>query len=226
MNKIEILKIVPIFSRLDRESLQRIAEISIERSYEKGEVIILQGTRVDGLYIVIRGSIKISRLSEDGRVKTLAILSTGDIIGEMSLLDEELASATAEALEDSHLLFIEREEFQNILLKYPIITLGIAQILVKRLRLADEEIENLAFYSVRSRVIKTLIELANKYGKKTQQGIKILFRFTHQELADMVGSSRETVSRIISVLEKEQIIINEGGHTIIKDMERLKEYLF
>lgn len=226
MDRIELLKGVPIFSRLDKESLQRIADVSIERSYEKGEVIILQDTRVDGLYIVIDGSVRISRLSEDGRVKVLAILSAGDIIGEMSILDEELASATAEALEDSRLLFIKREDFQGILLKYPIITLSIAQILVKRLRLADEEIENLAFYSVRSRVIKTLIELVNRYGEKTSRGLKISFKFTHQELADMVGSSRETVSRIISTLEKEQLITNEGGYTIVKDIERLKAHLF
>ncbi|MBC7320398.1 Crp/Fnr family transcriptional regulator [bacterium] len=226
MDRIELLKGVPIFSRLDKESLQRIADVSIERSYEKGEVIILQDTRVDGLYIVVNGSVRISRLSEDGRVKVLAILSAGDIIGEMSILDEELASATAEALEDSRLLFIKREDFQGILLKYPIITLSIAQILVKRLRLADEEIENLAFYSVRSRVIKTLIELVNRYGEKTSRGLKISFKFTHQELADMVGSSRETVSRIISTLEKEQLITNEGGYTIVKDIERLKAHLF
>lgn len=225
MNRIEILKSVPIFSRLDRESLQRIAEISVEKSYEKGEVIILQDTKVDGLYIVVKGSIKISRLSEDGRIKTLAILSTGDIMGEMSILDEELASATAEAIENSLLLFIKREGFQNILLKYPAITLGIAQILVKRLRIADEEIENLAFYNVRARVIKTLIELANKYGERISQGIKISLRFTQQELADMVGSSRETVSRIISALEKEQIITNRGGYTVINDIERLKGQL-
>ncbi len=222
MDKVEILKSVPIFSRLDIESLQRIAEISVERYYEKGEVILLQDTKVDGLYIVVKGSIRISRLSEDGRIKTLAILSTGDIIGEMSILDEESASATAETIENSLLLFIKRGDFQNILLKYPSITLSIAQILVKRLRVADEEIENLTFYNVRARVIKTLIELANKYGERIPQGVKISLRFTQQDLADMVGSSRETVSRIISTLEKEKIITNIGGYTVINDIDQLK----
>ena len=144
----------------------------------------------------------------------------------MSILDEELASATAEAFEDSRLLFIRREDFQNILLKYPAISLSVAKILARRLRLADKEIEELTFYSVKARVIKILLELADRYGRKTDDGLKISLKLTHQELADMVGSSRETVSRIISALEKGSLIINEGGYTVIKDIERLKDHIF
>jgi CRP/FNR family transcriptional regulator len=226
MDKLELLKSVPIFSGLDEESLKRIVSVSTEKFHKKGEAIILQDSDVNGLYIIVDGMVRISRTSEDGRVKVLAILSPGDIMGEMSILDEELASATAEAFEDSKLLFIRREDFQNILLKYPAISLSVAKVLARRLRLADKEIEELTFYSVKARVIKILLELADRYGRKTDTGLMISLKLTHQELADMVGSSRETVSRIISALEKRSLIINEGGYTVIKDIERLKDYIF
>jgi len=226
MDRVALLKGIPIFSKLDEESLKKIDSISIEKHYRKGDIIILQDSKVEGLYIIREGRIKISRISEDGKIKVLAILSSGDIMGEMSILDEELASATAEAIEDSRLVFIKREDFQSILVRYPMITLGIAQILAKRLRLADREIEELAFYSVKSRVIKTLMELADRYGEKTNSGIRLSLKLTHQELADMVGTSRETVSRVISVLEKRQLITNERGYTVIRDINALKDYIF
>lgn len=226
MDRVALLKGIPIFSKLDEESLKKIDSISIEKHYRKGDIIILQDSKVEGLYIIREGRVKISRISEDGKIKVLAILSSGDIMGEMSILDEELASATAEAIEDSRLVFIKREDFQSILVRYPMITLGIAQILAKRLRLADREIEELAFYSVKSRVIKTLMELADRYGEKTNSGIRLSLKLTHQELADMVGTSRETVSRIISVLEKRQLITNERGYTVIRDINALKDYIF
>lgn len=226
MDRVALLKGIPIFSKLDEESLKKIDSISIEKHYRKGDIIILQDSKVEGLYIIREGRVKISRISEDGKIKVLAILSSGDIMGEMSILDEELASATAEAIEDSRLVFIKREDFQSILVRYPMITLGIAQILAKRLRLADREIEELAFYSVKSRVIKTLMELADRYGEKTNSGIRLSLKLTHQELADMVGTSRETVSRVISVLEKRQLITNERGYTVIEDINALKDYIF
>ncbi|MGC8970750.1 MAG: Crp/Fnr family transcriptional regulator [bacterium] len=226
MDRLNLLKNIPIFSRLDKESLKRIDSISIEKYYKKGDIIILQDSTVEGLYIIREGRVKISRISEDGKIKVLAILSSGDIMGEMSILDEESASATAEAIENSILIFINREGFRSILVRYPIITLSIAQILAKRLRLADREIEELAFYSVKSRVIKMLIELASKYGEKTDFGIKISLKLTHQELADMLGTSRETVSRIMSALEKRQLIVNEKGYIIIKDIDTLEDYIF
>lgn len=225
LDKLSLLKNIPIFFGITEETLKSIANISIERSYGKGEFIILQDTEVNGLYILISGRLKISRISEDGRVKVLALLLPGDIIGEMSLIDNQLASATVEAMEDSLLLLIRREDFQSILLKYPSVTLEIAKILSKRLREADKDIEELAFYSVKNRLIETLLKFAQKHGEKTPSGLKISIRITHQELADIVGSSRETVTRIMNVLERNNLIADEGGYIVLKDVSRIRRYL-
>lgn len=225
LDKLSLLKNIPIFSGITEETLKSIANIAIERSYGKGEFIILQDTEVNGLYILVSGRLKISRISEDGRVKVLALLLPGDIIGEMSLIDNQLASATVEAMEDSLLLLIRREDFQSILLKYPSVTLEIARILSKRLREADKDIEELAFYSVKNRLIETLLKLVQKHGEKTLSGLKISIRMTHQELADIVGSSRETVTRIMNVLERNNLIADEGGYIVLKDVSRIRRYL-
>lgn len=226
LDRLTLLRNIPVFSGITEESLKSIASISIEKSYRKGEIIILQDTEVNGLYILAEGRLRISRISEDGRVKVLALLLPGDIIGEMSLIDNQLASATVEAVEDSRLLFIEREDFQSILLRYPSITLEIAKVLSKRLREADKDIEELAFYSVKNRLIETLLKLAKRHGEKTPSGLKILIRITHQELADMVGSSRETVTRIINTLEKSNnLTVDDRGYIVLKDPLALEGYL-
>ncbi len=224
-NKISILKEIPLFAGLGEDLLLKIEAISIEKSYKKGEIIILQDTSVEGLYILVSGRLRISRSSEDGRVKVLAILSPGDIIGEMSLLDDESASATVETMEDSRLILIRKEDFQAMLLRYPLVTIEIARILGRRLRSADKEIEELAFYSVKNRLIEALIDLANRHSERTSSGIRVSLRITHQDLADMVGSSRETITRIMNLLERDQLIVNEGGYIVIKDINRLKTYL-
>lgn len=224
-NKISILKEIPLFAGLGEDLLLKIEAISIEKSYKKGEIIILQDTSVEGLYILVSGRLRISRSSEDGRVKVLAILSPGDIIGEMSLLDDESASATVETMEDSRLMLIRKEDFQAMLLRYPLVTIEIARILGRRLRSADKEIEELAFYSVKNRLIEALIDLANRHSERTSSGIRVSLRITHQDLADMVGSSRETITRIMNLLERDQLIVNEGGYIVIKDINRLKTYL-
>jgi len=224
-NKISILKEIPLFAGLGEDLLLKIEAISIEKSYKKGEIIILQDTSVEGLYILVSGRLRISRSSEDGRVKVLAILSPGDIIGEMSLLDDESASATVETMEDSRLILIGKEDFQAMLLRYPLVTIEIARILGRRLRSADKEIEELAFYSVKNRLIEALIDLANRHSERTSSGIRVSLRITHQDLADMVGSSRETITRIMNLLERDQLIVNEGGYIVIKDINRLKTYL-
>ena len=224
-NKISILKEIPLFAGLGEDLLLKIEAISIEKSYKKGEIIILQDTSVEGLYILVSGRLRINRSSEDGRVKVLAILSPGDIIGEMSLLDDESASATVETMEDSRLILIRKEDFQAMLLRYPLVTIEIARILGRRLRSADKEIEELAFYSVKNRLIEALIDLANRHSERTSSGIRVSLRITHQDLADMVGSSRETITRIMNLLERDQLIVNEGGYIVIKDINRLKTYL-
>lgn len=225
IDRLNLLKNIPIFSGIKEESLKEISSISIEKFYKKGEVLILQDTEVEGLYILISGRLRITRISEDGKVKVLALLLPRDVIGEMSLLDNQLASATVEAVEDSRLLFIRREDFQSILLKHPSIILEIARILSRRLREADKEIEELSFYSVKTRLIETLINLAKKYGEKTPLGLKISMRITHQELADIVGSSRETVTRIINALERSKLIKDDNGYIILEDILGLKEHL-
>jgi CRP/FNR family transcriptional regulator len=224
MEDLVILKNLSIFKDIPDDIIREVLTIAVEKRYKKGEIVYYQGDKGYTLDIVKQGRLKVTILAEDGKEKTLAILSEGDIIGEVSLIDDRPRSATIEALEDCRLLSIRKEDFEKLLLQYPKISLEIAKVLSKRLRDADRSIEELAFYDVRTRVINILVSMGERYGRNTPNGIEIHTKFTHQELADLVGSSRETITRVLGELQENGLINVEKNKILIIDPERLKEF--
>jgi CRP/FNR family cyclic AMP-dependent transcriptional regulator len=179
-----------MFSQLREGDLERLSLAARERSYPKNSVILFQNDPGDALYLVLTGQVKIVLTAEDGREVILSVRSQGDFFGEMSLIDEEPRSAHVIAMEDARLLVLRREDFLRCLREMPEIATGLLRSLCKRLRQADSKIGSLVLLDVPGRVARLLLEMADE-----NDGTTITQRLTHHMIAQMIGSSRETVSR-------------------------------
>jgi CRP-like cAMP-binding protein len=205
MERRGLLRRIHLFADLtDRES-DTILDLMREKTVARGAAIFHQHDSGGGLYLILSGSVKISRTGRDGREVTVAMLHEGNFFGDMSLLDGQPRSASATAAQASRLLVLDREHFQRYVLAQTSIMAKLLRELSKRLRAADQTIENLALGSVRDRLILLLGHLGRRAPLKNGKGL-IERAPTHQELAEMVGSSRETVTRTLAAMEKEQLI--------------------
>jgi len=220
------LKRVPIFARVSGKELGDIARIAQQKKFKKGEYIFYEGEEGECLYIILSGMVKVFKSATGGRVKTLAILEKGDFLGEMSILDKEIRSATAELLDDTEVLVLNKRNFEKYLKRNAEMTMKILKTLCSRLRVADRDIHALAFQNVLGRVAITLINLAHRHGVKTYKGTKIDMKITHQELADMVGTAREMVSRTLLSFKKNKCIDIDGSVITVTNMKTLKDLIY
>ncbi len=208
----DVLRSVPLFHRLPEEDLQAFAAVTRERTYPKGSIIVFEDDQGDALYLVADGQVKVVLIGEDGREVILSVLGAGSFFGEMALLDDQPRSAHVIAMEDSILLLLRRDDFQARLRQSPAIAISLLAELSGRLRLADEKIGALVLLDVNGRVAALLLRLAQDEESDT-----ITKKLTHNTIAQMIGSSRETVSRtmrnlvdgeIIKVSRKEITLLN------------------
>ncbi|MCL4515606.1 MAG: Crp/Fnr family transcriptional regulator [Firmicutes bacterium] len=211
-----LLREVPLFAGMDERELTKLAGIAHERQYPKGAVLFFSDEPGDALFVIKDGSVKIYLLAGDGREKTLAIFGKGDFFGEMALLDEGPRSAIAETLEETHLLVVDKANFTRLLESTPRMALKIIRVLTERLRQANAQLEGLAFTDVRTRVAGTLKRLAAEHGVAAEGGVRIGIRLTHQQLANLAGTSRETVTRILCELQDEGELAMDGKYIILK----------
>jgi CRP/FNR family cyclic AMP-dependent transcriptional regulator len=215
MSTLDDLKRVPLFSDLSEGELVRFADVTREREYPRNSIILFEDDPGDSLYIVSSGQVKVVLIGEDGREVILSVLNDGDFFGEMSLIDDEPRSAHVIAMKDSRLLVLRREDFQQQINQHPSIAVKLLKVLVQRLRRADAKIGGLVLLDVNGRVAKLLLDLADEGG-----GPKITRKLTHHTIAQMIGSSRETVSRamrelsdrgLVDVTRREITIKNRDG---------------
>jgi len=209
------LKGVPLFCNLNEGQISVLSRIGVIRTFKKGRVIVYQNDPGDSLYIVVSGLVKVTLLNEDGREIVLSILTKGDFFGELALLDNEPRSANVIAVEDTGLFLITRVQFYQLIETHPHILRKVLKEICARLRHADEKIESLAFLDVYGRTVRTLQQLAHDHGIETKGGIEILHAPTHQELSCMVGTTRETITRIITVLKKNKTLVSYKGRKFI-----------
>ncbi len=222
---INLLKLVPLFSSLKDEELDTILNHSSKVNYPKNKIIFLEEEEGNELYMILKGRVKVVRISESGEEITLAVLQKGDFFGEMSLLDGKPRSATVVSDEDSILILFNTNNFEKVIEKYPRIALKLLKELTSRLRKADDLIGNLAFLNVSGRIAGILLQLAEEHGQKTKEGVIVISRPTHQAIANMVGSSRETVTRVLKRFEEKQYIMMSGKNITIFDKENIKNIL-
>jgi CRP-like cAMP-binding protein len=217
MSATDVLKRVPLFADLSEVDLARFGEVTREREYPKNSVILFEDDPGDALYIVSTGQVKVVLIGEDGREVILSVLGDGDFFGEMSLIDDEPRSAHVIAMRDSHLLVLRRDDFQSQLEQHPKVALELLRVLVQRLRRADQKIGGLVLLDVNGRVAQLLLDLAEESG-----GPKITRKLTHQTIAQMIGSSRETVSRAMRELVDRGLIDVSRREITIKDHDALR----
>ena len=226
---VDLLKGVELFSELNEEQLGMIANLVIVKNYNRDETVVLEGDdSVQALYLIATGSVQVYMTGIDGRETILSFLERGDFFGEMSLIDGEPRSASVRTVTDAKLLVIHRESFLSLLRKSPEIAMALMSELCKRLRKANKQIGSLSTMSVSGRVAGTLLNLMQERGVRihTDNGNMVTVihnRPTQQQLADMSGTTRETVSRICSLLVRTNAIAMTGKDIVIFDEDALQE---
>lgn len=216
MNKqTELLRQVSIFKGLDEDGVAKLSASLRPLDFSKDALIVSQDDQGDALYIIERGRVKVVLYGESGREMILTMFRPGDFFGEMSLLDGQPRSANVLAMEDARLLVLSREDFMRHMRSEPAIAANILAEMSLRLRKADEIIGNLALLDVYGRVARLLIELAKKEGETTDEGIVITSRPTQQDIASMIGTSRETVSRVLSEFQRRGFLQMQGKKIVL-----------
>jgi len=217
------LQNVPIFSDLDKDTLEKILKSGVIQSYKKNSVILSEEETGSALFVITEGKVKVSRSSNDQKEVILAILNESDFFGEMSLLDGMARSATVTAIEDSKLFIIQRTEFLDLLKKYPEISIALLTELTKRFRASTMKIKALSLKDAEGKVATVLLQLADDIGKIRQGIVEIDHLPFQQELANMAGTSRETISRTLHSFAKKGLIELDGSKLRIIDYEKFKE---
>lgn len=223
---VHFLRQIPLFSALKDEEIEAIYKLSVTKKCSKDTIILLEDEEGDTLFVILSGKVKVTTFSESGKEVIFSILNEGDFFGDMSLLDGKPRSATVISIEESELRLIRRSDFNKLIESHPGIALKLLEELTSRLRKADERIESLALLDVTGRVAGILLQLADERGEKTERSILIKSRPTHQELANMVGTTRETVTRILKQLENKKYINMDGKDLTIINPEIFKRELY
>ena len=225
MKKIDLLQSVSLFWELSEMELGYIEEKMVARRYENGNYIFLEDSEGEQCFFVAKGSVNVTRLSKDGREVILTMLNAGDFFGEMSLLDGESRSANVIALEETEVLTLNREDFLVVLHDYPTIAIQLVKEMAGRLRKSDRQIASLSLSDAEKRITMCIIRFADDQGVIKNGKVSIPKTPIQQDIANMAGTSRETVSRALSILEKENLIKRNGRELIILDYKKfIKEF--
>jgi CRP/FNR family transcriptional regulator, cyclic AMP receptor protein len=211
-----LLRQVTIFQHLPPDTIADLAKRVWHKQAEAGSLIVSHEEPGDALFVIAKGKVKVVLYGETGREIILSILKDGDFFGEMSLLDRQPRSANVVAVENSELLCLDRDAFQTHITAHPSTALGILAEMSRRLRHADEVIGNLALLDVYARVARTIRELAQKQGEPVDGGLLIKERPTQQEIAGLIGTSRETVSRALSDFARQGLLEIQGKQILVR----------
>jgi CRP-like cAMP-binding protein len=209
------LRQVPLFGGLKDEELEELAGLMQMRRYKRGSFIVLAEEQGDEFFVIRKGRVKVNIVHADGREIILSLLDQGEVFGELALLDGRPRSANVVALETTELAVLRRESFVKLLHENPRIAVPLLAELAGRLRRTDVQIEGLALMNVASRLARTILQLVVEKGRETEEGMLLEKRPTHQELARMTGTTRETVTRVMGRLEREGYICCQGRRILV-----------
>ena len=207
------LRCFPMFSGVGAENLEPIAKVAMLRKVPRHATVVMAGERTDYVYLVLSGGLKVLRSDEEGREVILSMLGPGEIFGEMGVLDENPRSATVVAVQPSELIMISKSDFKRVLQENFDVALYIMKNLVQRLRMADRKIESLALMDVYGRVARLLLEMAENVGGE----LVVKKRISKQDIAKMIGASREMVSRVMKDLQVQGLVEEEGGKLLLRE---------
>ena len=222
---LEFLRKIPVFEDLSEIDLNSLKDIIITRTYGKNEIIFMEGDRGEGIYFIFNGKVKLSKMSYDGREHILNIFGSGDIFAEVMLFNNITYPATAESIEQSEIAMIRTADMEKLVLTNSKFALKLISILSRRLQTAQSKVKELALHDTYIRTAMALLKLGRQYGKRVKDGVELDLNISRQELANLVGTTRETVSRALGTFKKEGAILLDQKNIIITDEEKLEEWI-
>ena len=220
-----LLRSIPLFAGLTEQELAKIAALAQVRQYATRTVVVNQGDAALALFAIVRGRLKVASCGPDGRDTVLGIMSDGEVFGEVALIDGGVRSATCTTVEPSELLVLDRAEFLELLEKSPTIAVKLLHVLAGRLRRLSQRSEDAAFLDVPSRLARSLLDLATRFGERRRapaSGICITLKLSQQELGDLVGATRESVNKHLSEWTRQGFLEVHGGRMIISDIDSVR----
>ncbi len=220
----ELLSRVPLFSDLDEAELDRVAQVAVQRSFPKGTRVFHEGDPGDSCYIVRSGEMRVTREHSDGRAITLANLTTGDIFGELAMFDGQARSASVEAIQDAELLALPASDVKALIRDHSELGVKLVVALTRRLREANNRISNQSFRTVPGRVAGVLAGLLAR--EPPNESSEVTIRMNQADLAQLAGTSRESVSRFLANLERAGVVRCGRGRVTVLEPERLDSYIF
>ncbi|MGA3038569.1 MAG: Crp/Fnr family transcriptional regulator [Vulcanimicrobiaceae bacterium] len=219
------LRNIPLFREFEEAQLQQVAQTAALRTYHKHEFIVREGDPGGQFYIILDGSVAVTRVASDGRETILSILKSNDFFGEMSLFDSSLRSASIKTLSDVKVGVIDEKAFLEVLERSPKIARYLVTALSQRLRAANQLIAATTSQDIRARLASLLLNLSQSFGEKAENGIKISLRLTNQEMANMIGTTRETVNRTLNRFWDEKLIDMRTSHVIVVEPDKLRSLI-
>jgi CRP/FNR family transcriptional regulator len=223
---VELLAGVPVFSTLQPEDLRRIAQLAVPRTFEAGQTVFREGDSSDTCYVVHSGQARAVREHPDGRTITLATFGRGEFFGELAMFEDERRSATVEAVQPTTVVAVLGPDMRRLMTEHPQIALRLVVALGRRLRETNERLARQSFQTVQSRVAAVLRDLAAQAIADGADGTEVLVTATQADLAQLAGSSRESASRFLAVLERAGVISQGRGRLIVHDPQALEGYVF
>ncbi len=223
----ELLQKVPLFKDLTDYEMEPIVELAKHRMYRHGTHIFMQGDPLTNVYFIHQGKVKIYKTDFHGKEQIVNILQPGDMFPHQGFFRQDDCPAHSEVLEDAILIYIPIKTFENFLITHPEICVKLFRVLGDKIMDLQNRLEEKILHNTYEQIIMLLLRLAKDYGKETKdEMIKINTHFTNRELANMIGSSRETVSRTLTQLKKQSLITTDKSGSFILDTDALEEELF
>jgi len=218
----DVVRRAALFAALDDSDVSALRSTMSTTRLQRGEVLFREGQRGDRLYVIVNGKIKLGRSSTDGRENLMAILGPGEMFGELSLFDPGPRTATATAVADTELIGMGNESLHEYLKDRPAVSLALLGALARRLRRTNDSVADLVFTDVPGRVAKALLDLAGRFGRPAEEGVLVAHDLTQEELAQLVGASRETVNKALADFASRGWLKLEARAVLLMDVERLQ----
>lgn len=225
INYSEYFAKIPLFHDLSPDELDSLSQLARIRNYKKNMIVFMEGEPGEALFFVISGKVKISKTTEDGREQILHLLQRGDVFAEVVLIDGGPYPATAEVIEMGQIGMLLNNDVENLVRSNPDIAIKLLKIMSKRLRMAQRQVRDLALKDTYGRLAGMLLMLGKEHGAETPEGVKIELPLSRQELANLIGTTRETVTRILGDFKKYKCIELEKQAILIIDQAKLKTWL-
>jgi CRP/FNR family cyclic AMP-dependent transcriptional regulator len=220
--KLRLISMVDILEPLTREEIKELSRRIPDTHYQRGQILYTPQETSEALFMLKKGRVRIYRVGPDGREFTLTVVGSGTVFGEMSLTAQRLENAYAEAMDPAVVCKMRRHDLERLVMEKPQVGLKVMSVLSERLSLAEDRMEEIALKEVPARLASFILQLVESEGVVTREGYKVPTRYSHRQLATMIGSKRETVTKAFTLLQQSGAVELKRRRIHVKDMETLK----